>query len=141
MKRDLLLAHMRSAKNYGDLSSSARKQVGCIVVKDDKIISIGYNGTLPGEDNCCEDSQGFTHRGVIHAEMNAIDKLAKTTGGAQNSTVFTTVSPCYFCAVRLVNVGIKELYYGEIYRGDVVEGLELLARYNIPTYRLTTSEE
>jgi dCMP deaminase len=141
MKGELLIAHMRSAKNYGDLSHSKRKRVGCIVVKDNNIISIGLNGTLPGEDNCCEDpATGLTHNGVIHAEMNAMDKLAKTTGGAQGSTVFVTAAPCYSCAVRLANVEIKELYYGEIYRG-IVEGIELLQSRNIPTYLLTIPEE
>lgn len=140
MKHDIAVAHMKSAFNYAELSRSTRKKVGCVIVKDNKIISIGYNGTLPGEDNCCEGDDGLTHQGVIHAETNAIDKLAETTGGARASSVFVTAAPCVPCAVRLANINITELYYGEVYRG-IVEGLLLLNRRAIPTHHIDLSNQ
>ena len=107
---------MDIADRVAEESYAKRRKVGAIVVKDDKIISFGYNGTAPGDDNCCEDDEGKTKPDVIHAEMNAIMKLSKSTESSEGATMFCTLQPCLPCAMLIVGVGIKEVYYGESYK-------------------------
>ena len=146
MKHKLALAHMQSALIYAELSHCERKKVGCVVVRDNTIISIGYNGTPPGWDNCCEDEHGNSKPEVIHAELNAIAKLAAIKGGGKDASVFITCSPCIDCAVLLAAVGVREVYYAEDYvaaRSTLKSrtGLGHLAQCGIPTYHLPIKQK
>lgn len=115
------------------LSHAKRKKVGAIVVKDNRIISIGYNGTPAGWDNCCEVDD-VTIPEVIHAEENAIGKLAKSNESADQSTMFTTYSPCLMCA-KLIHVsGIKRVYYCEAYRDTYP--IEFLGKLGIEVHQI-----
>lgn len=141
MKQREALAHMRSAFNYADLSHCERKKVGCVIVKENRIISIGYNGTPPGWDNCCEDEDGNTKPVVIHAEKNAIGKLAQSHESGNGASAFVTCSPCVDCADLLSVSGIKEIYYAEEYKAarstqKGMSGLEYLELCGIPTVHL-----
>lgn len=131
MKEKLIKAHMRTAINYAGLSSAIRRQVGAILVKDDSIISIGYNGTLPGSDNTCEekvynesgqyeDEQGKydlrTLPTTLHAEENCIAKVAKSTVSSVGAVMFITDSPCVNCSKLIKVAGISKVYYWRHYR-------------------------
>lgn len=131
MKRKHITAHMQAAYVYSQLSYCNRKQVGCVIVKDDRIISIGYNGTPSGWDNDCENDEGLTKPEVIHAEANALAKLAKSNESGEGASVFVTCAPCIHCAKMLVQTSVKEVYYGEEYRNT--EGLDFLERGGIKT--------
>lgn len=141
MKEKEVLAHMRSAFNYAELSHCERKKVGCVIVKENRIISIGYNGTPPKWDNCCEDENGNTKPEVIHAEKNAIAKLARSHESGENASMFLTCSPCIDCAVLLATSGIREVYYAEDYAAarstlKGMSGIEFLERCGILTIHL-----
>lgn len=127
---------MDVAQRFSQLSHAQRLQVGAIVVKDDRIISIGYNGMPSGWDNCCEDSLDVdvgeapilkTKKEVLHAESNAITKLAKSNESGNGSTMFCTHSPCIECAKLIFQTGITNLYYAEDYRST--DGIDFL-RYS-----------
>jgi len=124
MKQKHALAHMRAAYVYATLSYCKRRQVGCVIVKDDTIIAIGYNGTNPGEENICEDDGGNSKPNVVHAEDNALRKLIRSPSNATDSTVFVTTCPCVGCARRLAAAGVSTVYYDEIYKNT--EGLDYL---------------
>lgn len=109
------LAYLRMALEWGKLSYCVRKQVGALIVKDRMIISDGFNGTPSGMDNCCEDENGKTHWYVLHAEANAILKLAKSTQSAEGSTLYLTLSPCKECSKLVLQSGIKRLVYIDDY--------------------------
>lgn len=126
MKNKFIKAHLKVARVYGELSSATRLKVGCIIVKDDRIISIGYNGMPSGGSNVCEED-GKTKREVLHAEANAILKLARSTESGLNSSMFTTYAPCIHCAKLILQSGISELYYEEDYKND--DGIEFLKEY------------
>lgn len=117
-------AYLRLASNWAKLSHCQRKQVGAIIVKDEIIISDGYNGTPAGFDNCCEDDNGQTHWYVLHAEANAILKVAKSTNNCKNATLYLTHSPCKDCSKLVLQSGISRLVYQEAYKD--VSGLEFL---------------
>lgn len=144
MKIRQLKAHMQAAYVYANLSYCIRKKVGCVIVKDDRIISIGYNGTPPGEDNCCEhsivtDSSEIlivTNPNVIHAEDNALRKLNGTTEVITDDTMlFVTTAPCVLCAAQAVANGIKHVYYDEIYQNE--HGIEHLLQHNVTVNKIT----
>lgn len=116
MKERQLKAHMRAAQVYADLSYCNRRKVGCVIVKNDRIISIGYNGTPPGEDNKCEDDAGHTLPGVIHAEHNAIKKLEQSPETGDGAVLFVTTAPCVNCADRIFKFGIREVFYNDEYK-------------------------
>lgn len=118
MKDKHIHAFMKTAYIFAECSTAKRLQVGCIAVKENKIISIGYNGTPSGFDNCCEDENGRTKPEVIHAESNMLMKLARHGGGAQDCIVFCTHSPCIECAKLMYAAGVKMLYYAEMYRSE-----------------------
>jgi|TARA_B100002003_G_scaffold215261_1_gene214001 dCMP deaminase len=126
MKNKFIKAHLKVARVYGELSSATRLKVGCIIVKDDRIISIGYNGMPSGGSNVCEED-GKTKPEVLHAEANAILKLARSTESGLNSSMFTTYAPCIHCAKLILQSGISELYYEEDYKND--DGVEFLKEY------------
>jgi dCMP deaminase len=129
--------YLSVAKQAALLSTAKRKQVGAVVVKDNKIISFGYNGTLAGLDNTCEDEEGNTKPSVIHAEANAILKLAASTESATDASLFLTLSPCIECAKMIIISGITELYYLEDYRDRT--GLDfIMNNSNINIFKMET---
>jgi len=122
-------AYLRMAHEWSKLSHCQRKQVGAIIVKNGMVISDGYNGTPTGFDNCCEDEEGSTLWYVLHAEANAISKVARSTNNAQNSTLYLTLSPCKDCSKMILQVGIKRVVYANVYKDGT--GLELLREAGI----------
>ncbi len=139
MKDKYIEAHLEVAKIYGKLSSAERLKVGCIIVKDDRIISIGYNGMPSGASNVCE-KDGKTKPEVLHAEANSILKLAKSTESGQDSFMFCTYAPCIHCAKLILQSGIKEFYYEENYKDD--DGIKLLKKYShVKIYQYETEKE
>lgn len=119
------------ARIWAENSYCTRRQVGCLVVKDKRIISDGYNGTPSGFENVCEDDNNVTKPYVLHAEANAITKLARSHNNSDGSTLYVTACPCIECSKLIIQSGIKRVVYGEKYR--LTDGLELLERANIET--------
>ena len=117
-------AYIKMATEWGKLSHCSRKQVGAIIVKDRMIIADGYNGTPSGFDNCCENTDGDTHWYVLHAEANAILKLARSHNSAEGSTLYITLSPCRECAKLIHQAGINRLVYLNEYKDK--DGLDFL---------------
>lgn len=109
-------AYLRMAHTWAELSHCSRKKVGAIIVKDGMIISDGYNGTPAGFDNCCENSNGETHWYVLHAEANAILKVARSTNNAHGSTLYLTLSPCKDCSKLILQAGITRLVFMNDYK-------------------------
>jgi len=143
MKHKYIKAYMDVAKRFSKLSSAQRLQVGAIAVKDDRIISIGYNGMPSGWDNCCEDEvieNGWpglkTKPEVLHAEMNCLMKLAKSTESGEGAAMFITHTPCIDCAKGIYQAGIKEVYYDREYRDSA--GVDFLEKSGIPALNITT---
>jgi dCMP deaminase len=117
LSEKIAIAHMKNAFNYAQLSACERRQVGCIIVKENRIISIGYNGTPPGwSTNCCEDEHGHTSPEVIHAEMNALLKLTRSNESSIGSIMFCTDEPCGQCAPFISMSGITHVYYARKYK-------------------------
>lgn len=126
---------MECAETFSKLSSAKRLKVGSIIVKDNRIISIGYNGTPPGwESNVCEDENNKTLPEVIHAEMNSINKLAKSTDSGENSSMFITHAPCMECAKSIYGAGIKAVYYKNDYRD--MSGIDFLLKCGVSVIKL-----
>ena len=121
--------YLRMARIWAENSYCLRRQVGALVVKDKMIISDGYNGTPSGFENVCEDSNNVTKPYVLHAEANAITKLARSGNNSDGSTLYVTASPCIECAKLIIQSGIKRVVYGEKYR--LTEGIDLLERAGI----------
>lgn len=117
-------AYLRMAMSWAKLSHCQRKQVGALIVKDDMIISDGYNGTPSGFDNCCENEQGETHWYVLHAEANAILKVAKSTNNARGATLYLTLSPCKDCSKLILQAGIRKVVFVNLYKDS--EGVDFL---------------
>ena len=136
MKDKFKKAHMGAAYNYAELSSCNRKQVGCVIVKNDTPIAIGYNGTPPGEDNTCEGEDGLSKSNVIHAEDNALQKLLRSNESSVGAYVFVTLAPCLPCAIRLYNARVERVYYSQEYEGKSREGIEFLNAHGIKTTQL-----
>ncbi|KQB37943.1 CMP deaminase [Flavobacterium sp. L1I52] len=122
-------AYLRIAKEWGQLSYCKRKQVGAIIVKDRMIISDGYNGTPTGFDNCCEDEEGLTRWDVLHAEANAILKVARSTQSCEGATLYITLSPCKECSKLIHQSGIKRVVYQNGYRDD--SGIQFLKKAGV----------
>ena len=143
MKKKFIKTYMDVAESFAKLSSAVRLQVGAIVVKDDRIISIGYNGMPTGWDNCCEDiirtdEVGFqvtkTKAEVLHAETNAVAKLAKSSESGLGATMFVTHAPCIDCAKLVYQSGIATVYYKNDYRST--QGLEFLTKSNVDVIKV-----
>lgn len=142
MKQKFLKAFMKTAKTFAELSHARRLHVGAIVVKDDRIISIGYNGMPAGWDNNCENVIGYsqnepvlkTKPEVLHAETNAISKLARSSESGDGATMFITHSPCLECAKLIYQSGITKVYYGQQYRDN--QGIQFLQKCNIEIQQL-----
>ena len=124
-------AYLRIAREWAKLSYCDRKQVGAIIVKDNMIISDGYNGTPSGYTNCCEDEDGETQWYVLHAEANAILKVAKSTQSAKGATLYITLSPCKECSKLIIQAGIKRVVYNARYKDT--SGVDFLEEYGIST--------
>jgi dCMP deaminase len=157
MKEKFIQAHMKAAEVYAELSTAKRLQVGCVIVKDNTIIGIGYNGMPSGWDNNCEDVEyilkeecrqsdkfmmhnGYTEsahgwsrlhskKEVLHAETNAIAKVSRSTNSSESASLFVTHAPCLECAKIIHQAAIKEVYYRHNYR--TIDGIEFLKKCNI----------
>ena len=132
-------AYLRIAKEWSQLSYCKRKQVGAIIVKDRMIISDGYNGTPSGFENCCEDEEGLTRWDVLHAEANAILKVARSTQSCEGATLYITLSPCKECSKLIHQSGIKRVVYHNGYRDD--SGLQFLTKAGIEVEQIAILEE
>ncbi len=124
-------AYLRIAAEWAQLSYCQRKKVGAIIVKDRMIISDGYNGTPSGFDNCCEDEEGLTRWDVLHAEANAILKVARSTQSCEGATLYITLSPCKECSKLIHQSGIRRVVYQTGYRDT--SGLDFLERAGVET--------
>ena len=121
--------YMRMARIWAENSYCKRRQVGALIVKNKMIISDGYNGTPSGFENICEDENGLTMPYVLHAEANAITKIARSNNSSEGATMYVTASPCIECAKLIIQAGIKRVIYGEKYRLE--DGLDLLRKAGI----------
>lgn len=130
--------YLRMALIWAENSYCQRRKVGALVVKDKMIISDGFNGTPSGFENVCEDENQVTHPYVLHAEANAITKLARSHNNSDEATLYVTASPCIECAKLIIQSGIKRVVYGEKYRLD--DGIQLLERAGIEVEFLNMNE-
>ncbi len=131
-------AYLRLAKEWGKLSYCERKQVGAIIVRDKMIISDGYNGSPSGFENCCEDENGLTQWYVLHAEANAILKVARSTQTCEGATLYITLSPCKDCSKLIHQSGIKRVVYLEGYKDN--SGLEFLEKAGVQVEQISKIE-
>lgn len=127
-------AYLRMALEWGKLSHCKRKQVGALIVRDNMIISDGYNGTPSGFPNCCEDDNGDTHWYVLHAEANAILKVAKSTQSAKGATLYLTLSPCKECSKLILQSGISRVVFINAYKDSA--GVDFLKESGIDVVQL-----
>lgn len=127
-------AYLRMAKTWSELSHCNRKRVGAIIVKDGMIISDGYNGTPSGFDNCCENDAGDTQWYVLHAEANAILKVAKSTHNCQGATLYLTLSPCKDCSKLVLQAGIERVVFMNGYKDD--SGIAFLREAGVETVQI-----
>ncbi|RMB63428.1 CMP deaminase [Dokdonia sinensis] len=127
-------AYLRMAQEWGKLSYCKRKQVGAIIVKGKMIISDGYNGTPTGFENFCEDGEGYTKWYVLHAEANAILKVAGSTQSCQGATLYITLSPCKECSKLVHQAGIKRVVFKESYKDN--SGIEFLQKAGVEVVHL-----
>ena len=132
------LRYLRMARIWAKNSYCKRRQVGALVVKDKMIISDGYNGTPSGFENICEDENNLTKPYVLHAEANAITKLARSSNNSDRATLYVTAAPCLECSKLVIQAGIKRVVYGEAYRLE--DGINLLRRANIEVTYLNPDE-
>ena len=132
-------AYLRIAKEWSLLSYCKRKKVGAIIVRDRMIISDGYNGTPSGFENCCEDEEGITRWDVLHAEANAILKVARSTQSCEGATLYITLSPCKECSKLIHQSGIVRVVYQNGYRDDA--GLEFLIKAGVEVEHIPVLEE
>lgn len=121
--------YLRMARIWAENSYCARRKVGALVVKDRMVISDGYNGTPTGFENVCEDANNVTKPYVLHAEANAITKLARSSNNSDGATLYVTASPCIECSKLIIQAGIRRVVYGEKYRLD--DGVRLLMRAGV----------
>ncbi len=128
------LSYLEMAQVWAKNSYCKRTQVGALIVKDRMIISDGYNGTPSGFENVCEDETGATKPYVLHAEANAITKVAKSGNSSEGATLYVTASPCLECSKLIIQAGIKRVVYHEDYR--ITDGIDLLRRAGIEVQQL-----
>ena len=129
------IAYLRMAREWGRLSYCERKQVGAIIVKDKMIISDGYNGTPTGFENFCEDDEGYTKWYVLHAEANAILKVASSTQSCKGATLYITLSPCKECSKLIHQAGIKRVVFKEGYKDQ--SGVKFLEKAGVEIVHLS----
>ena len=138
-KQDLLdRRYLRMARIWAENSYCQRRKVGALMVKDRTIISDGFNGTPAGFENVCEDENGVTKSYVLHAEANAITKVARSNNSSEGATLYVTASPCLDCAKLIIQAGIKRVVFDETYR--ITEGIDLLCRAHVEVSHLPISE-
>ena len=130
--------YMRMATIWAENSYCERRKVGALIVKDRMIISDGYNGTPAGFENICEDANNVTKPYVLHAEANAITKIARSNNNSEGATLYVTASPCIECAKLIIQAGIKRVVYGEKYR--LTDGIDLLERAGVTVEYLPNEE-
>lgn len=129
-KQELLdRRYLRMASIWSENSYCVRRQVGALIVKDKMIISDGYNGTPSGFPNVCESSEGITLPYVLHAEANAITKVARSNNSSEGSTLYVTASPCMECSKLIIQAGIKRVVFSDLYR--ITDGLDLLRKAGV----------
>lgn len=128
-QQQLDLRYLRMARIWAENSYCRRRQVGALLVKDKMIISDGFNGTPSGFDNICEDEEGKTYPYVLHAEANAITKVARSNNSSEGATLYVTAAPCIECAKLIIQAGIKRVVFSELYR--LADGLDLLNKAGI----------
>lgn len=131
-------AYLRIAREWGQLSYCKRKKVGAIIVKDRMIISDGYNGTPSGFENCCEDDDNVTKWYVLHAEANAILKVARSTQSCEGATLYITMSPCKDCSKLIHQSGITRVVYMQGYKDD--SGIDFLLKAGVDVVQITDLE-
>ncbi|MDE6443083.1 MAG: dCMP deaminase family protein [Muribaculaceae bacterium] len=131
--------YLRMARIWSENSYCRRRRVGALLVKDKMIISDGYNGTPSGFPNVCEDEDNLTFPYVLHAEANAITKVARSNNSSEGSTLYVTASPCIECAKLIIQAGIKRVVFSELYR--MADGLKLLERAGIETVHIPEKDE
>lgn len=137
-KQNILdLRYMRMARIWAENSYCTRRKVGALIVNNQMIISDGYNGTPSGFENICEDENGITKPYVLHAEANAISKLARSSNSSEGATLYVTASPCIECAKLIIQAGIKRVVYAEKYR--LTDGIDLLERAGIKVEYIETN--
>lgn len=131
-------AYLRMAQEWAKLSHCKRRQVGALIVKDRMIISDGYNGTPSGFKNVCEDENGLTHWYVLHAEANAILKVAASTQSCKNATLYITMSPCKDCSKLIHQAGITRVVFMDVYKD--LSGVEFLKLANVEVVQINKEE-
>ncbi|MDH7448357.1 deoxycytidylate deaminase [Aquimarina sp. 2201CG14-23] len=132
-------AYLRIAREWGKLSHCERKKVGAVIVKDRMIISDGFNGTPSGFENPCEDEEGYTKWYVLHAEANAISKVAASTQSCKGSTLYITLSPCKECSKLIHQAGIKRIVYQTGYKDD--SGLRFLEKAGVEIEKINDLDD
>ena len=137
--RQLDMRYLRMARIWAENSYCKRRQVGALLVKDQMIISDGYNGTPSGFENICEDENNVSKPYVLHAEANALTKVARSNNSSEGATLYVTASPCLECSKLIIQSGIKRVVYGEEYR--IMDGVELLKRAGIEVVFLNDSNQ
>lgn len=133
------MRYLRMAKIWAENSYCQRRKVGALIVKDKMIISDGYNGTPSGFENICEDENNVTKTYVLHAEANAITKIAHSSNSSEGATMYVTASPCIECAKLIIQSGIKRVVYSEKYRLE--DGINLLKKAGIDTIYINPETE
>ncbi|GHT72383.1 hypothetical protein FACS189456_0750 [Bacteroidia bacterium] len=136
-QRQFDVGYLQMAQIWAKNSYCKRRQVGALLVKDRAIIADGYNGTPSGFENHCEDAEGKTQPYVLHAEANAITKVAKSNNSSAGATLYTTASPCVECAKLIIQAGIVRVVFAEYYHSN--EGIDLLERAGITVQQITVN--
>ena len=137
-QRQFDIRYLQMARVWAENSYCERRKVGALLVKDNMIISDGYNGTPAGFENICEDDMGKTKPYVLHTEANAITKVAKSANNCDGSTLYVTASPCIECAKLIIQAGIRRVVYADPYRND--DGVQLLKRVGIECIQVSEEE-
>ena len=137
-QRKLDLRYLKMARIWAENSYCVRRQVGALIVKDKMIISDGYNGTPSGFENICENDMGATKPYVLHAEANAITKVAKSANNCDGGTLYVTTSPCMECSKLIIQAGIRRVVFSEKYHNT--EGLDILAKVGVELVHLPLEE-
>lgn len=130
--------YLRMATIWAENSYCQRRKVGAIIVKDKMIISDGYNGTPAGFENVCEDENGITKPYVLHAEANAISKVARSNNSSDNATLYVTASPCLECSKLIIQAGIRRVVFNDLYR--LTDGIDLLRRAGVECVHISNLE-
>ena len=138
-QHDLDVRYMRMARIWAENSYCKRRRVGALIVKDKMSMTDGYSGTPSGFENVCEDENNVTKPYVLHAEANAITKIARSGNNSDGATLYVTTSPCIECAKLIIQAGIRRVIYGEKYR--IEDGINLLKRANIDVEYVSVDED